>query len=470
MAQGAEFRVNTFTTGDQLNVAVAMDADGDFVVAWESSGQDGSLGGIYAQRYSASGVPQDSEFRVNSFTTGGQRIPATAMDADGDFVVTWYDYSQDGSGFGIYAQRYNAAGTAQGGEFRVNSFTIGQQRLPSVAMDDDGDIVVAWQSAYQDGSGYGVYAQRYNAAGIAQGVEFRVNSYTTSSQGDPSVAIESDGDFVVAWIGNQDGGSNVYAQRYNAEGVAQGAEFRVNSLTIGSRQFPAVGMDADGDFVITWTDGTFAFNGQDGSLGGIFAQRYAVVPTVTASSFIFATAPHRLQFAFDEDVSDSLGTDDLLVENLTTGQTIPAGAFVVTYEAPHNRATFSHIGSGGGDALLPDGNYRATLRAAGIHTPNGNTLPADHVLEFRFLTGDANNDGAVNLQDFNILAANFGQSPRDFTQGDFNYDGTVNLIDFNILAGRFGAQLAPLASRAGASPRRALDWPLVRDDLEDLLS
>ena len=48
----------------------------------------------------------------------------------------------------------------------------------------------------------------------------------------------------------------------------------------------------------------------------------------------------------------------------------------------------------------------------------------------------------MNLQDFNILSANFGQSPRDFTQGDFNYDGAVNLQDFNILVGRFGTVLA----------------------------
>ena len=52
--------------------------------------------------------------------------------------------------------------------------------------------------------------------------------------------------------------------------------------------------------------------------------------------------------------------------------------------------------------------------------------------------------------DFNVLAANFGQSPRDFTQGDFNYDGTVNLDDFNILASRFGTVVGP--SNTSLSP------------------
>jgi hypothetical protein len=54
----------------------------------------------------------------------------------------------------------------------------------------------------------------------------------------------------------------------------------------------------------------------------------------------------------------------------------------------------------------------------------------------------------VNLDDFNILAGNFGQTNRTFTQGDFTYDGTVNLDDFNVLAGRFGQTVAPAAAAA----------------------
>ena len=57
--------------------------------------------------------------------------------------------------------------------------------------------------------------------------------------------------------------------------------------------------------------------------------------------------------------------------------------------------------------------------------------------------GDANLDGAVNLTDFNALAANFGQSGRTWEQGDFSEDGTVNLVDFNLLAANFGKQIQP---------------------------
>ena len=509
-AQGAEFRVNTFTAGHQNEPTVAMDADGDFVIAWQSDRGFPSGYDVYAQRYSAAGVPQGAEFRVNTYTTNFQNEPSIAMDALGDFVVAWQSADQDGSAYGVYGRRYNAAGTAQGGEFRANTHTNNSQTFPTAAMDADGDFVIAWQSGYQDGSNQGVYAKRYNAsgvvqggefrvntytterqwfpsiamgaagnfviiwedlggadgsslgvfgqrydsAGVAQGIEFRVNSYTTDGQGRPSVTCDAAGNFLVAWESNlQDGSARgIYAQRFDAGGAPQQSEFRVNTYTTDTQQFPAVAMDRDGDFVVAWDS-----NGQDGSNNSVYAQRYAVVPSVTASEFDFATAPHRLRFTFDHDVSAALGTDDLVVENLTTMQTVPSGDFTLAYAAGANLATFTYIGTGG---VLPDGNYRAKLLAAGT------TLPADHVYTFHFLRGDANHDGRVNLQDFNILATNFGQSPRDFTQGDFDYSGTVNLNDFNILASRFGQVLAAPGAGASAADvsRRGDAW------LEDLLA
>ena len=116
-----------------------------------------------------------------------------AADSAGDFVVVWESGGEDGDGYGIFAQRYNAIGMTQGPEFRVNTYTTSDQQRPSVAMDSAGDFVVAWQSG-EDGSGYGVYAQRYNVAGVAQGSEFQVNTYTTNNQYAPSVAMDSAGE------------------------------------------------------------------------------------------------------------------------------------------------------------------------------------------------------------------------------------------------------------------------------------
>ena len=66
------------------------------------------------------------------------------------------------------------------------------------------------------------------------------------------------------------------------------------------------------------------------------------------------------------------------------------------------------------------------------------TLGVDNLRALR-LQGDANFDGRVNLNDFNVLAANFGTTGTATWQtGDFTFDGNVNLNDFNLLAANFG--------------------------------
>jgi hypothetical protein len=248
-----------------------MDADGDFVVAWQSFGQDGSSYGVYGRRYDASGVAQSGEFRVNTFTTNRQSAPSAAMNADGDFVIVWDSAGQDGNSYGVYGQRYKAGGVPQGNEFRVNMFTANGQEYPSVAMDADGDFVVAWESFGQDGSGFGVYGQRYNASGAAQGNEFRVNTYTTNAQRLPSVALDAAGDFVVVWhSSDQDGsGLGVYGQRYSADGATQDNEFRVNVHTSNNQANSGLAVNPNGSFVVAWES-----SDQDSSFEGVYARRY----------------------------------------------------------------------------------------------------------------------------------------------------------------------------------------------------
>ena len=269
-----EWVVNAITGGDQREPDVAVDDDGNFVVVW--SGEAASLGevsGVFGQRFNAAGDTVGGQFRVNQTVTSDQDEPAVAMDADGDFTVSWSSYEQDGHLDGVYARRYNRFGQALSTEFLVNSTTTNRQENSDIAMDDSGDSVIVWQSYGQDGSDWGVYGQRISATGAFVGGEFRVNSATNDKQVDPRVAMDADGDFAVAWASFlQDGnGYGVYAKRYSAAGAA-GPEFRVNETTINWQYEPAVAMDADGDTVITWT----AFD-QEGELAhdmGVFARMY----------------------------------------------------------------------------------------------------------------------------------------------------------------------------------------------------
>jgi hypothetical protein len=151
VAQSTETLVNQNTSGSQGNhwsgKTVGMDSSGNYVVVWmDGSGADGSGQGIYARRYDVNGTALGNAFRVNSYTFDSQRNPQVAMAANGSFVVVWESMGQDGSNYGIYAQRYNASGVVQGSEFRVNTLTIDDQREPAVAMDANGNFVITYQA------------------------------------------------------------------------------------------------------------------------------------------------------------------------------------------------------------------------------------------------------------------------------------------------------------------------------------
>jgi len=163
------------------------------------------------------------EFRANSYTPNSQFFPVVAAEANGDFVVVWYSSGQDGDSYGIFGRRFSSAGGGLATEFQVNTRTTNYQGLPSVAADDDGDFVVAWQSFLQDGDANGVFARRFSSVGAALATEFQVNSYTTGSQLSATVALDADGDFVVAWVAgsDQDGSSNgVFGRRFSSAGLA----------------------------------------------------------------------------------------------------------------------------------------------------------------------------------------------------------------------------------------------------------
>jgi hypothetical protein len=154
------------------------------------------------------------------------------------------------------------------------------------------------------------------------------------------------------------------------------------------------------------------------------------------------------------------GGADLALVNTTTGQPVNSSAFnVVERVGAGGMWEYGWVNTGG---ALPDGNYTATLPQGSVLDKAGNPLAAALTVEFKFLNGDANGDGRVNLDDFNILAANFGRADATFSQGDFDYDGRVNLNDFNILASRFGATLAADGTVAGAGSVRLPAFPPPR--------
>lgn len=268
--RGGETRVNATTAGSQLAPAVTTLTDGTYVVVWQSNGQDGDLGGIFGQRYSALGVPIGSEFAINSLTDGDQTNPQVTALSGGGFVVVWSSFESIGFDWAIKGQKYAANGTVAGSEFVIETYQTFEQNMPVVtALADDG-FVVAYESYGADGSYDGVVAQRFDASG-SLGTETLVNTTSLNDQETPAITTLGSGDYVVAWVSDEQDSSfrGVFMRRFSADGVAQTAEVQVNVTTLASQYDPAITALKDGGFVVSWTS-----LGQDGDGGGIYARVY----------------------------------------------------------------------------------------------------------------------------------------------------------------------------------------------------
>jgi hypothetical protein len=237
-----ETRVNKFTPGQQRMVAADADGSGNFVVVWASASQDGSGYGVFGQRFNSAAVPIGTEFRVNSFTVGDQKRPAVAVDkTTGNFLVAWQS-PQGGSVQDVFAQRYAAGGVPAGSEFEV-SVVVGGYHGFTRAAAGGGGFVVVWQDGGQDGSSYGVYAQRISGSGAMLGTQFRVNTYTTGNQFQPAVASDAAGNFVVVWQSYRQVtlGWSIHGQRFDSTGSRIGGEFVVSSTAQATTPSVAVG-------------------------------------------------------------------------------------------------------------------------------------------------------------------------------------------------------------------------------------
>jgi uncharacterized repeat protein (TIGR01451 family) len=143
----------------------------------------------------------------------------------------------------------------------VNTTTAGEQwvyfwSIRSVAMKPDGGYVVAWiDNGGLDGQAQGIFGQMFDATGTKVGTEFQVNTTTSGSQTDVTVAVAPDGSFLIGWDGpgiSQD----VFAQLFTKDGVKKGTEFLLSTTVNGNQKYPEVQFYPDGTFLAAFADGS----------------------------------------------------------------------------------------------------------------------------------------------------------------------------------------------------------------------
>jgi hypothetical protein len=240
--------------------SIAMGSSGRSIIVWTDARHD--HWDIYAELYDASGNPLTKNFPVAVMEDSSQGLtPVAAMDSSGNFIVV---YCERNGTFDeprrIFARRYDPSGNPLGPIFQAADDTTGEQYEPSVAMDKKGNFVIAWTDERRGWMG-DIYAQFYDASGKPVGSNFLVNDDPIENwQGSSSVALDGQGNFMIVWWDNRNGGAgdNIYGQCYSGQGSPLGGNFQIDDGLSPLRPVvsPVVSVTdgISGNFVVTWID------------------------------------------------------------------------------------------------------------------------------------------------------------------------------------------------------------------------
>lgn len=259
---GVGVRVGNSDVDTSANLAVVSDGSGGAIVVWADprvAGMD-----IYARRIDAAG---NALWTVNGnpvcIAAQNQINPVAVADGSGGVWIAWADARNANAD--IYARHMAANGFADG---IANGFAlctaVGGQFRATIAPDQSGGAVVAWQDE-RGGANLGdVYAQRVNAAGsLLWATDGIAVCDQASHQEAPDIASDGSGGAVVVWKDfrtQPTGDIATYAQRVNGAGVTQWtADGNVlgTTLLIGFSGDHAVIADGSGESIVTWVEGTF---------------------------------------------------------------------------------------------------------------------------------------------------------------------------------------------------------------------
>lgn len=254
--RGGEFRVSDQIVNDQENPDVDMNGNGSYVIVW--SGRDIETGrkSIYAQIYSSSGAKFGENIQVTLPGAFFARdSPSVSMYENGDFVVAWVSTGQDFvQGGGVYARKYSAEGEVLSEILLVNETVIDSQEAPRVEVVNNDRVFIVWQSENQDGDFFGIYAKIYDSdMNVVKG-EFQISEFEDGSQRDPQIS-SFEKRVVIVWTSgvSQDGnGNGVYGKLIDIDGDVIKGEFLINTSTAFNQWQPAVSMGPGGDFVVAW--------------------------------------------------------------------------------------------------------------------------------------------------------------------------------------------------------------------------
>jgi len=221
------------------------------------------------------GTSLSAQWAIDSFVNNpvstapnDQDDPKVIGDGSGGAIIVWQDLRN--GNFDIYAQRIDSMGTVQWTADGVAVCTsANDQTTPVISGDGASGAIIAWSDS-RSGSTFDIYAQRINAQGVAQ---WTPNGIPISAAGNnqlyPQITSDGAGGAVISWNDFRNAADyDIYAQRVNSSGIVQWTTNGVPvSIAANDQASSNIVSDGAGGAIISWNDYR---NGTDYN---IYAQR-----------------------------------------------------------------------------------------------------------------------------------------------------------------------------------------------------
>ena len=225
------------TGADAFAPQVALSIHGDGVIAWQRDGAAGQE--VQAATISDSGAIGT----VRTLSSGGSNEqPVVAVDEAGNGLVVW----RRTNGGDVVIQSNTLSVTGVAGLRQIISDPAEDADDPAVGVDEDGAALIAWE--YGTGSQRRIQAVT-RSAGAVLGVTATLPG-TGGAAVIPEVAMAPGGEAVVAWLGDDGTASRVRALTVSPAGVP-GLLQTLSTAPVDAENV-GVGIDADGDAVVSW--------------------------------------------------------------------------------------------------------------------------------------------------------------------------------------------------------------------------
>ena len=264
---GDEFIVNTLGGGNQTEPAIAIDRQGRLAIVWQGPGAEED---VFLRVYAPGDTPATDDLLVNLHATGRQLHPRVTAGGENTFVVVWEsrETTSQGEQTFVYAHLFDPNGAGLGDDILVDP-GIYDCRYPDAAMDARGNFAVTWM---RDRSSHPIMARLFDPNGVPRTEVFAVNTTAIASVTGPSIAMNAVGHFVITWDGdpNRAADDDIHARRYDPNGTPQGEPFVVNAVRDGAQQWPQAAINDANEFVIVWEHDS----GDPNSAADISARRF----------------------------------------------------------------------------------------------------------------------------------------------------------------------------------------------------